>query len=61
MYNFGDKVSVLDFHKRSEIMRGKVVGINRMQPTHYDVQPDNEPSCSKRMCSIPEARLRGNH
>lgn len=60
MYNFGDKVSVLDFHKRSEITRGKIVGIHRMQNTHYDVQPDKELSGHKRLCSIPENRLRAN-
>jgi hypothetical protein len=53
----GDEVMVFDVKGNYEL-RGKIVGVNRCEPPIYDVQPDRAESLAKRICGIPESRLR---
>lgn len=56
--NIGDRVVVLD--QRGEYLtRGTIFGVHRIDPPHYDVAPYYEASMAKRLCSIPESRIRG--
>jgi hypothetical protein len=53
----GDEVMVFDAKGNYEC-RGRIVGVHRCEPPIYDVQPNKEESMARRMCSIPESRLR---
>ncbi len=55
--NIGDEVMVFDEHGNYEL-RGKIVGVHRISPPIYDVHPNRAESLSKRICGIPESRLR---
>jgi hypothetical protein len=56
-FHHGQEVVVLD-RKGEYEFRGRVMGVHRCNPTYYDVQPNHEESLAKRMCGIPETRLR---
>jgi hypothetical protein len=55
--NHGDEVMVFDANGNYEL-RGVIVGVHRCDPPHYDVQPSRAESLSRRICGIPESRLR---
>lgn len=56
-FHHGSEVLVFDA-RGNYAARGRVVGVHRCVPAVYDIQPDREASLSKRLCGIPEARLR---
>jgi hypothetical protein len=53
----GDEVLVFDAKGNYEC-RGVIVGVHRCEPPHYDIQPNRQESLSRRICGIPESRLR---
>lgn len=55
--NHGDEVIVLDRNGHYEC-RGYIVGRYACDPPIYDVQPHRSESLSRRLCGIPETRLR---
>lgn len=57
MKTFGDQVIVMD-RRGQEECRGVIVGVHRIVPPHYDIQPFREQSMTGRVCGIPESRLR---
>ena len=56
-FQHGQEVMVFDQHGRYEF-RGKVMGVHRCNPYQYDVQPNREEGLARRICGIPENRLR---
>ena len=56
-FQHGQEVMVYDRHGNYEF-RGKVMGVHRCNPYQYDVQPNRAESLAKRVCGIPEERLR---
>lgn len=56
-FTHGQEVVVFDARGNYEF-RGRVMGVHRCNPTFYDVQPNREESLARRVCGIPEHRLR---
>jgi hypothetical protein len=55
--HIGDEVMVYDARGNYEI-RGVIVGRYACDPPIYDVQPNRAESLTRRMCGVPESRLR---
>jgi hypothetical protein len=55
--NIGDEVMVYDSKGNYEL-RGVIMGVYASNPPIYDVQPNRAESLSRRLCGIPESRLR---
>lgn len=56
----GDLVSLYDYNGNFEC-RGHIVGINRSNPSYFDIQPCEQYSIKKRMNGIPAARIRKHY
>lgn len=56
-FHHGQEVLVYD-HRGNYEFRGKVMGVHRCNPYQYDVQPNQAESLARRVCGIPEGRLR---
>ena len=56
-FHHGDRVLVID-HQGGIEARGSVVGrYDTRSGPYYDVQPDGEPSLTRRIAGLPEAKL----
>jgi len=53
----GDEVLMLDSRGNVEL-RGEIVGVYACHPPIYDLHPKREFSLSRRICGVPEWRLR---
>lgn len=56
-FTHGQEVAVFDANGKF-ILRGKVMGIPRCNPTEYDIQPIREMSLARRLRGVPESQLR---